>query len=800
MADVPTLKITLLGAGQEVGRSCCVLQYRGRTIVCDAGVHPAYSGIASLPFVDELDWSTVDVLLITHFHLDHAAALTYIMEKTNFRDGKGKVYMTHPTKALHKFMMQDFVRMSSSASDALFTPLEMSMSLSSIIPVSAHQVITPCPGVTFTPYHAGHVLGACMFLIDIAGLKILYTGDYSREEDRHLVKAEVPPIHPDVLIVESTYGVQSHEAREEKELRFTSLVHSIIRRGGHVLLPTFALGRAQELLLILDEYWTKHPDLHSVPIYYASSLARKCMAVYQTYIHTMNNNVRSRFAKRDNPFVFKHITNVPGTRGWERKIADGPPCVVLASPGFVQSGPSRELLELWAPDFRNGLIVTGYSVEGTMARDILNEPEEITSLKGATIPRKLSVDYISFSAHVDYSQNAEFMELVKAQHIVLVHGEATGMGRLKAAMQDRYKNRDEDVKIHTPRNLEELELTFRGERVAKAIGSLASKAPQPNDILSGLLVAKDYSYTLLDPRDLRDFAGLSTCVVTQRQKVALGVGWDLVRWHLEGMFGSVEEGLDKDGYGAVDIKQTEQHELTLEWDSSASNDMIADSTLALITGIDRSPASVKLTTHPHSHVHSHAPEHPHPHSDTHGEDENPQMIRIQRLAWFLEAHFGEAELHMPEETDEPEQGEDSHEPSLLVRLDEADALINLLSMTVTSTNEALKKRVEAVLDMALSTVSSLNEAFTSGIPMSTEETIAEVVKEKSSSAPVDFDHEISPSLGGANEGSPAVKDDSGKGKETMPSQEDAQGGDQEEGDESGSGSDEDDDTILQVHD
>jgi cleavage and polyadenylation specificity factor subunit 3 len=234
--------------------------------------------------------------------------------------------MTHPTKAVHKFMMQDYVRMrcfpfspylcvclphllfdpgSSSSTDALFSPMDMTMSLSSIIPVSVHQLISPCPGVTFTPYHAGHVLGACMFLIDIAGLKILYTGDYSREEDRHLVKAEIPPVRPNVLIVESTYGVQSHDNREEKELRFTSLVHSIIRRGGHVLLPAFALGRAQELLLILDEYWKKHPDLHNVPIYYASSLARKCMAIYQTYIHTMNSNIRSRFAKRDNPFVFK---------------------------------------------------------------------------------------------------------------------------------------------------------------------------------------------------------------------------------------------------------------------------------------------------------------------------------------------------------------------------------------------------------------------------------------------------------------------------------------------------------------
>ncbi|EIN11863.1 Metallo-hydrolase/oxidoreductase, partial [Punctularia strigosozonata HHB-11173 SS5] len=721
MADVPTLSVTCLGAGQEVGRSCCVLQYRGKTVVCDAGVHPAYTGMASLPFIDELDWSTVDVLLITHFHLDHAASLTYIMEKTNFRDGHGKVYMTHPTKAVYKFMMQDFVRMSSSSSDALFSPLDLSMSLSSIIPVSAHQLITPFPGISFTPYHAGHVLGACMFLIDIAGLKILYTGDYSREEDRHLVKAELPPIRPDVLIAESTWGVQSGDSREEKEARFTNIVHSIIKRGGHVLMPTFAIGRAQELLLILDEYWSKHPELHNVPIYYASSLARKCMAVYQTYIHTMNSNIRSRFAKRDNPFVFKHISHAPQNRGWERKLAEGPPCVILASPGMLQSGPSRELLELLAPDSRNGLVLTGYSVEGTPARDIINEPDEIQSYRtGAPIPRKLSVDYISFSAHVDGAQNQEFIEKVGAQHVILVHGEQTAMGRLSAALQAKYKARDEEVKIHMPRNSETLDLTFRGERVAKAIGTLASKPPQANETLSGLLVSKDYSYTLLAPRDLRDFAGLSTCVVTQRQRLILGVGWELVRWHLEGMFGKVEEGADKDGIptmrvmGTVDVKQTAEHELTLEWDSSASNDMIADSTLALITGIDQSPASVKLTSHSHSHDHDHH----HPHADD--ETESATVMRIQRLAMFLEAHFGEVELYMPDNAPDAdrEAGEDGeNEPSLFVALDEADARINLATMTVTSSSEALRKRVEAVLEMAVSTVTSLADTFSSGAPL-----------------------------------------------------------------------------------
>lgn len=145
-------------------------------------------------------------------------------------------------------------------------------------------------------------------MIDIMGLKVLYTGDYSREEDCHLVKAEIPPIQPDVLIVESTHGVHTFEARAEKELRFTTCVHGILQRGGHVLLPVFALGTAQELLHILEAYWKDHPDLHAVPIYYTSSLARKCMAVYQTHIHAMNAEIRSRFAERDNPFVFKWVS------------------------------------------------------------------------------------------------------------------------------------------------------------------------------------------------------------------------------------------------------------------------------------------------------------------------------------------------------------------------------------------------------------------------------------------------------------------------------------------------------------
>jgi hypothetical protein len=110
--------------------------------------------------------------------------------------------------------------------------------------------------------------------------------------DSHLLPAEIPHEHPDVLIVESTYGTMNHSSREERETRFTSTVERVVRRGGNCLIPVFALGRAQELLLILDEYWRSSPDLHDIPIFYASRLASKALRVYQTFVNMMNLHIQ----------------------------------------------------------------------------------------------------------------------------------------------------------------------------------------------------------------------------------------------------------------------------------------------------------------------------------------------------------------------------------------------------------------------------------------------------------------------------------------------------------------------------
>lgn len=341
------LKVTPLGAGQEVGRSCILVEYQSKTIMLDCGIHPGFAGLASLPFLDEIDLSDVDVMLITHFHLDHCAAVPYVVGKTNFR---GRIFMTHPTKAIVHTLLKDFVKVSS---ESLYTDKDLETSTARTEVIDFQQTID-VDGIRITAYRAGHVLGAAMFMVDIAGMRLLYTGDYSRVADRHMPPADLPSQRPHIVVVESTYGVSRHLPREERERTFVERVHTAVARGGRVLLPVVALGRAQELLLILEEYWSRHPELRHVPIYQASGLARRAMSVYRSYIEMMNDDIRAAFAVA-NPFQFKHITHLKSAGHFD----DVGPCVVMATPSMLQSGMSRELFEAWCEDEKNCVVIAG---------------------------------------------------------------------------------------------------------------------------------------------------------------------------------------------------------------------------------------------------------------------------------------------------------------------------------------------------------------------------------------------------------------------------------------------------------
>ncbi|GJN20741.1 hypothetical protein PR202_gb08155 [Eleusine coracana subsp. coracana] len=585
--DGDRMVVTPLGAGNEVGRSCVHVSYRGRTVLFDCGVHPAYSGVAALPYFDEIDPAAVDVLLVTHFHLDHAAALPYFLEKTAF---KGRVFMTHATKAIYQLLLLDYVRVSkASVDDMLFDEQDIHRSMERIEAIDFHQTVQ-VNGIRFWCYAAGHVLGAAMFMVDIAGARVLYTGDYSREEDRHLPAAETPQLSPDVCIIESTYGVQQHQPRDVRERRFTEMVHSTVAQGGRVLIPAYALGRAQELLLILDEYWSNHPELHNIPIYYASSLAKRCMAVYQTHISSMNESIRNKFGGQSNPFYFKHIQSLNSIDNFH----DVGPSVVMASPGGLQSGLSRQLFDMWCADKKNACVIPGYIVAGTLAKTIINEPREVMLANGLTAPLHMQVHYISFSAHADFPQTSAFLDELRPPNIILVHGEATEMSRLKQRLVSQFDGTNTNVV--SPKNCQPVELRFRSEKTAKVVGRLAAenKVPDVGESVSGLLLTKGFTYQIMDPEELRVYtrAQLSSANITQRVTVPYSGSFDVIRYRLEQIYESVEE--SESDVPALVVHQrvtvsfdSEGHVVTLQWSSDPISDMVSDSVVAVILSVGR---------------------------------------------------------------------------------------------------------------------------------------------------------------------------------------------------------------------
>lgn len=570
--------------------------------------------------------------------------------------------MTHATKAIYKLLLSDYVKVSKvSVEDMLFDEQDILRSMDKIEVIDFHQTLE-VNGIRFWCYTAGHVLGAAMFMVDIAGVRVLYTGDYSREEDRHLRAAELPQFSPDICIIESTYGVQLHQPRHIREKRFTDVIHSTISQGGRVLIPAFALGRAQELLLILDEYWSNHPELHNVPIYYASPLAKRCMAVYQTYINAMNERIRTQFAN-SNPFDFKHISPLKSIE----EFNDVGPSVVMASPGSLQSGLSRQLFDKWCGEKKNACVIPGYVIEGTLAKTIINEPKEVTLMNGLTAPLNIQVHYISFSAHADYAQTSTFLEELMPPNIILVHGEANEMGRLKQKLVTFFADRN--TKIITPKNCQSVEMHFNSEKMAKTIGKLAERTPEEGESVSGLLVRKGFSYQIIAPDDLHVFSQLSTANVTQRITIPYSGAFGVIKHRLKQIYESVESSTDDESgvpslrvHEQVTVKQESENHLSLHWTADPISDMVSDSIVALVLNASREMPKVVVETEP-------------------VKDEAEEKKKVEKIVHaLLVSLFGNVKY-----------GEDGR---LVISVDDNVAYLDKLNGEVESENEGLKERVK----------------------------------------------------------------------------------------------------------
>ncbi|KXN71696.1 Metallo-hydrolase/oxidoreductase [Conidiobolus coronatus NRRL 28638] len=464
-----TIHITPLGAGQEVGKSCILISMGGKTIMLDCGIHAYNTGFDRYPNFSRIANSNkqltqkIDLLLITHFHIDHIGALPVFTEQFGY---DGPIYMTHPTKAFLPIMLEEGQRQQGdnkkdnrkgAQTDAgyYYTSEDITSCMAKVTGFDLKQTITLEGGLEFTAYYAGHVLGAAMFHIKYKNYSVVYTGDYNMTPDRHLEAASIPHLQPDLLITESTYGDMIRESIQIRENDFLTKVHECVDKGGKILVPSLALGRAQEMCALLDEYWEANQLKH--PIYFAGGLTKRT----HQFFHTFSNwTKQSKSENKEENFEFKHVK--PFDLSLLPKLKLKGAMVIFASPPNLNSGTSLSILKEISDDEKNMIIMSGYCPTRTNARLISNHNNDklislygnSTKVKDLKLTFKLSVANFSFSNHADLKGIMRLVEGLNPKNVILVHGDKVKMSKLKERIKTELS-----IPCYDPENMEHIRIS-----------------------------------------------------------------------------------------------------------------------------------------------------------------------------------------------------------------------------------------------------------------------------------------------------------------------------------------------------
>jgi integrator complex subunit 11 len=269
-----------------------------------------------------------------------------------------------------------------------------------------------------------------MFYVECNGESVVYTGDYNMTADRHLGAAWIDKLRPDVVLTETTYATTIRDSKRSREREFLRQVHQTLDRGGKVLIPVFALGRAQELCILLETYWNRTGLQY--PIYFSGGLTEKANFYYKLFINWTNEKIKKTFIKR-NMFDFSHVRPYDATL-----LKSDQPMVFFATPGMLHGGLSLQTFKEWAGNEKNAVIIPGYCMPGTVGNKILSGEKKIT-IDDKVVNVKMQVYNMSFSAHADSKGIMELLSHLEARNVILVHGEKEKMRQLSVKIKEQLK-------------------------------------------------------------------------------------------------------------------------------------------------------------------------------------------------------------------------------------------------------------------------------------------------------------------------------------------------------------------------
>ncbi len=455
------IRVTYLGGGRQVGRSCLFLQTPESRVLLDCGVDVAASDQEAYPLLEcpEFNIQELDAVIVSHSHLDHSGFVPYLF-KYNY---KGPVYCTEPTRDVMALLTLDYVKiMRSEGKEPIYTTEDIKEMVKHTICLEYDEVTDVTPDVRITLYNAGHILGSAMVHLHIGnGLhNLLYTADMKFGRTRLLEPAVTQFPRLETLMIESTYGGKENvlAPRQEQEEQIRKMIEDTIKRGGKVLIPVLGSGRAQEVMVLIEGF-IRSGKLKEVPVF-VDGMVWDITAIHTAYPEYLNNVVRKLiFHKDQNPFLAKIFKEVGSQKERMQVIEETGSCIILATSGMLVGGPSVEYLRHLADNPKNSLIFVCYQGEGSLGRRLQRGEREITfgtAAKPEICPVKMEVHTIEgFTGHSGRKELMNF--LIKCEprpkKVIVNHGENSRC--LDLASSIHKQNRIETI---CPRNLEAIRI------------------------------------------------------------------------------------------------------------------------------------------------------------------------------------------------------------------------------------------------------------------------------------------------------------------------------------------------------
>ena len=454
--------LTLGGFGQ-VGRSCMLLTTPDSKVLIDCGINPgARTPSEAFP---RLDWANIsldelDAIVIGHAHLDHTGFLP-VLTKYGY---KGPIYCTEPTLPMMNLIQLDAIKVAGAQGRTpMYAERDVHQIMRQTIGLSYGTVTDISPDIKLVLANAGHILGSasCHFHIGNGDHNFVYSGDIKYGKSMLLESADTRFPRVETLLIESTYGAKEdiQPTREEVESAFIKSVNEILNGGGKVLIPIPAVGRAQELMMVIDKYM-KSGQLTESPVF-MEGMIQEATAIHEAHPEYLERSLKQKILETDdNPFDSEYFTNIEHADGRDEPLREDSPCIVIATSGMLEGGPVLEYFRNFAPNPKNKILFVSYQVNGTLGRRVMDGARQVT-----IVGRDGRVEVVTinagteklegFSGHSDYNQLMSYVQRLrpKLRRVLVNHGERRKSQNLSSAINRMYR-----VTTHYPQVQEAIKL------------------------------------------------------------------------------------------------------------------------------------------------------------------------------------------------------------------------------------------------------------------------------------------------------------------------------------------------------